>query len=196
MKKKKVRRKNEVRLVGRRGLSERHQCQMLADKTLPGVSESRMKRKGKYGRGNSLLCQGERGRERERGSEENDIYSGAAALFLWVTASIILGPRSTLRKLKGQRVDMVTEPMSFYFSLGSVGIHHHVTLCSPCYRLPAGETTTPSISICVVKQPCASRDDSARVISFDVLSITLKVILPDMTLWIIVCSLRAKKKTG
>jgi len=48
-------------------MGERHQCQMFAGRTLPGVSESKKRGERKHGRGNSLLCQ-EGARERE--SEE------------------------------------------------------------------------------------------------------------------------------
>jgi hypothetical protein len=65
---------------------------------------------------------------------------------------------------------------------------HHFSAYVPLatdYLVPAGETTTSSISICVVKQHrvmAASRDDSAWLISFDVALTTWNMILADMML--------------
>jgi hypothetical protein len=51
-------------------VDERHQCQMFEGRTLPGVSGSR--KRGKHGKGNSLLCQeGEREGTKKKGDGES-----------------------------------------------------------------------------------------------------------------------------
>lgn len=67
----------------------------------------------------------------------------------------------------------------------STGLHHGSCPRCPYSGLSGGRVTTPSISMCDVKYHCvvaASRDDSARLISLDVVLTTWNTILADMTL--------------
>lgn len=70
-------------------MGERHQCQMFAGRTLPGVSESKKKVERKHGKGNSLLCQeGARERDNEEREMGKSIYSDAQLpLIIWTTTT-------------------------------------------------------------------------------------------------------------
>lgn len=146
---------------------------MLSGRTLPGVSESRNERERKYGKGSSLLCQD--GERKGEGTRKICLGRCTCQWFYEPRPRPIIGP---------WEMSIVTRILSciFGFAHHTVSIIYSSCLCPPRYQLLGGDTTTPSISMCVVKQHCASRDDSARPMPFDAVSTTWNMILADMML--------------